>query len=422
MLIRTTLCLLFISLIAACEGGKSSPSCGPNETRQNNRCVSTQNPDNQCPVGQDFIEGRCRDIDQSCGTGFHSENGQCVSNQLSVDIISNTSCLKDGSTRVLLQYIVRDPDGRPITVSAAGSESQALLKTEVLVDGNLLSSESRIERDAELLNSDLALSLVLDASYSMLVEHTPPAFTPMKNAATTVLSNAKDAWMANDSQFYWELSWFDRNIYTPDEDRGRPWTTEDIANIPEPESGGATVLFKAVSSMMKTHQSLYNNGLAAGERDQHIMLIFSDGEDNNSDFDTSNQEPELGGEADALAWVEKGYKDTALSQLQNQLASSGVPNLRLLVIGFGDKADEQTLQSLAELGNGRYFFGDNANTLDQIFAEVQKEFATLQTIEIETPLPQKAYTFALHALETDSGDEGRSEFTVDVSALNQCPQ
>lgn len=434
------LCGIFLS---GCEGGKSrglecSSGSSPYETCdttpkpcpagqqwQQGKC---QAPISECPPGQQRINGICEGVDDACEQGTHLEGDVCVADQLTVEILDPVSACWNslkGASRVILQFIARDQRGLPIDPEIDVSQEPTALSAQLLIDDELPDVESLLSRDSELLKSDLALSLVLDSTYSMLT-HIPPAFEPMKTAAVDVLHEIKSIWKSNDAQFYWELTWFNDLIFRPAvNNRGEGWEISDILNLPQPAQESYTGLWKAVDYTLGIHEDLRRNGKAAGERGQHVMIIFSDGDDNHSkDFDNSadsfSGQDDLNGR---LHWTYQGYRKIELQEVKDRLL--GLPYLRVYVIAFGNKLKEeakQNLQNLARDSRGQYFFGSDSKTLNQLFNSVKREFVTVQTIGIEGPISPGERQFSLHIKHHASGAEGRQDFLLEVGeqALEPC--
>jgi len=383
-----------------------------------------QSAGNICPIGEHWQNGTCVKDSMACGAGQHQEGDRCVTDQLSVEIVSQSSCWnpENGATRLIVQFITRDESGTALDPELDANQEPTALASQMYVNNRPTDVESLLNRDSELLKSDLALSLVLDSTYSML-RHTPPAFAPMKAAAVDVLHGIQEAWAANDAQFHWELTWFNDVIFRPEpNNRGEKWSINDINDIPQPVQGDFTGLWKAVDYTIGVHEELYANDIAAGARDQHVMLIFSDGDDNHSYFDNSTQSGtgDLNG---LLHWTYRGYPTTGIADIKAHLAD--VPNLRVYVIAFGEQLGEQgkrDLKSLAEQSRGQYFFGSDSNTLGQLFDSVKREFITMQTLGIETPLPDGDYQFSLRTKHVASGAEGSKNFPLKVSenSLGSC--
>lgn len=438
-----SLAILFVlmtSFTLGCQGGKAENSqCDPNAPPPYNQCKQTA----ECPSGQTSINGRCQIPATGCDVGFievdgtcqpsslecpageHLEDGACVIDQLAVTLVSQTACWmpETGAARVIVQYTARDEAGRNLATTTDTSNDSGL-QARFFVNNQPMDVEAQLSSDSELLNSDLVVSLVLDASGSML-EHTPPAFTPMKNAAMDILRETQNAWAQTSSQFDWRLMWFDYALYTPMENMaGEPWTVDDIAHIPEPQQDANTAftaLYKAVNKMVGIHKDLYDSGVAAGPRDQHVMLIFSDGGDNQAHVDN----PKLSEEQNLnnmLFWKKEGGAATDLAGVKNNVASA--PNLRTFVIGFGsffDGSHTQSLKDIASSGRGQYFFGADATNLNQLFRDVQTEFVTLQTLGAEVPLAPDTYTFSLLVKHPLSGSEGRKDFEIEAGpSLGEC--
>lgn len=433
--------LLFSFSLSGCEGGKS-PGVGCNGDSPYSQC---EEPPNSCPNGQSLVDGTCQPPDTSCPLGQHRENGvcvedglaceegqhqegdQCVTDQLSVEIISQSSCWnpENGATRLIMQFITRDESGVALDPELDANQEPTALASQLYVNNRPTDVESLLNRDSELLKSDLALSLVLDSTYSMLT-HEPPAFAPMKAAAVDVLNGISDVWAANNANFHWELTWFNEVIFRPaPNNSGETWTIANINDIPQPSQGDFTGLWKAVDYTIGVHEELYADNVASGQRDQHVMIIFSDGDDNHSSvFDNSAERFSGSDDLDGMVhWTYRGYPLTDITDVKSHLAA--VPDLRIYVIAFGEQLGEegkQDLKDLAELSRGQYFFGSDSNTLGQLFDSVKREFVTMQTLGVETPLRDGEYEFSLRTKHHASGAEGRQEFSLEVSeeALGPC--
>ena len=408
-----------IAILLACTGCSSgggnnfSGSCGG--TGVNGDCNGRDEPtaDNPkpCPNGQTLIAGRCATPAGDCPVGQHPEGNSCAVDQLDVEGMQQSACTveRNGVTQVLVQYIARDESGRALNAEVG-------LDSTLWVDDAPVDVESLIAENSELLESDLVLSLVLDASYSML-RHEPPAFGPMLESAAAILDDAETRSRSDGAEFDWRVLWFNEYIQTPLPDRmGTAWSTDDVLQIPPPEPGTLTGLYKAVAYMAERHLELYGDGRAAGTRDQHIMLVLSDGADNHSFFDnsshTATDQLETG-----LQWQVLGYQPTNLADLDAALAA--VPNLRVHVIGVGDNVNDEELRSIAAAGGGLYFFDRDTGNLADLFASVREQFVTLQILGAQIPLQPGRHTLSVRSAMPEGG-EGRTSFELDTGDLVNC--
>lgn len=432
-----TLPLLFSLFALGCEGGKSKGECYADASAPYDQC------EHQCPDGQTLVAGQCQVPDQGCPAGYtesggecvlssfdcetgqHEENGECVADQLTVELVSQSACwiAATGAVRTIVQYTARDESGRNVA-STSGAEPNTSLSAGFVVNDRPLDIEAQLSSDSELLNSDLLVSLVLDASYSML-QHEPPAFEPMKEAAMNVLNETQSMWMQTASNFYWELLWFDSALFTPLENMaGEQWEIGDIAHIPAPVEGTYTALYKAINKMVDKHAELREQGIAAGPRDQHVMVIFSDGMDNQSHVDNSALYEEKS--QDMLYWAKQGAGKTSLQEVLDKV--DNVENLRTYVVGFGeivgaDGGHKQALQDIATRGGGKYFFGAETGELGALFRDVQTEFVTLQTLGAEVPLAPGQYTFDLVVKHAASQSQGSKSFEIAAGpGLGECEE
>ncbi len=432
--------------LSACDGGKSRTDCSVTP--------SAASCSNQCPADKELVNGVCQtrkptcNIDDtdcqepiSCGIGQkleadacvdicpalqHFEAGQCVDNDISIEIISTSACSESDSayTQVSIQFIARDNDGFAID-PRLDSEPTTLTST-ILIDGRPANNESTTEHESQLLKSNMMLSLVLDNSDSMTEQS-----NSMKSAAISILNRTKLALESNSSTFNWEVLWFNDNLFKPTLNAaGEPWTIASINQIPAPTGG--TGLYKAVHHMVGIHQARYEQGVAAQERDQHIMIVLSDGKDTLSHYDGFDPTPSLPiqNADDTLRWTKFDWYSVGLDDTDGYIslieAIIKMPKLQIHVVGLGTQANSSgELQTIATTGKGLYFDseeGSSSISIDQLFKKVQKEFITIQTISLRTSPPNGVYDFSIHSKNNATFAEGRSNesFPVTVGSLEPC--
>jgi hypothetical protein len=303
-----------------------------------------------------------------------------------------------GKTGVVVQFIARDGTG--------GAMNPEEVRVELLVNGRPVDNESLLQEDAEELSASIYLSLVLDASYSMLL-HDPPAFGPMLQAARDALVKGKELFAGRSGTFTWNLSWFNEVIFSPSRS-GRAWLPDDLLVVPEPGPGTATKLFAAVEEQALRMQEAYDLGVAAGPHDHHIMVVFSDGADNYSWFDNSSYGS--GGVTSSGAPYEvSGY---GVSSLESAVAAiEAHPHLTAYVIGLGSEIRDAQLQPLSRAGDGRYFKNPSSSKVGSLFGLVTREFATIQNHGATIPLPPGDYNFTLRVLTRDRRSHDQIQFS-----------
>lgn len=424
MATKSTLLLLAFAYttsfaLTACEGGKSRPavSCGANEVAERGVCKPTIT---QCTGGEVFVDGRCTLPKTACAEGLTLQTNRCIKGDMTLEVLSQSACYNpsNGTTRIILQYITRDEAGYAISPELGAQNLPTALNNHLLIDGSPVDVESQLAHDSELLTSDLLLSLVLDTSSSIL-EGSQPAFGPMKAAAREVLLNTQNIWKGANSNFYWELAWFNNFIYIPTPNNAdEPWGIDDIKAIPAPDSSGSfTALYKAVDYMIKVHAKQHAAGTASGSRDQHVMVVFSDGADNYSHFDNATHLAS-GDDGNLLFWKEVGA--APVSEVENIAWEIAPPNLRVYVIGIGTAIDTNKLQSIAANGKGQYLYGEDTSSLEHLFSQVQKKLVTQQTFGVETPLRSGEHELSLTSERIS--DKAQATHTWSITAGATLPE
>lgn len=430
--------LIGLFLLSACEGGKNkATACNTNTSEPYQaHCKPTGQ---QCPANQVYIGGKCQTNTcptnhipkngvcvAACEDQYHLEGNTCVENSISIEVVRQEACrvvdengFHNGFTQIIMQFIARDDQGVAIDPELDNQNQATVITSEILIDGEPANIESLISLESKLLDSNMVLSLVLDSSLSMVEAK---AFEPMKQAAISILKDTQRTWSNTESEFIWELVWFNQFLNRPAlNNEGEPWAIEDIAKIQDPLIG--TELYKAIDYMIGVHTDYYNNGTADQDRDQHVMIVLSDGADTHSTFDNRSYEVQKNAD-ETLYWTEFGHpaiEDPADLQITLNAAPK---NLRIHVIGLGEDANKDgELEKIAEAGKGQYFYGSTAKALEKVFEDVQKEFITIQTLGIETSLPTGEHEFTLQTKHNVTNAEGHSVTSLKVnvgSGLKEC--
>jgi hypothetical protein len=321
-----------------------------------------------------------------CGADDFGGGGSGSDGPITVELTGTPTVAYDasaGRTTVVVQFVARGKDGVPL--------SPADVEVEMLVDDRPIDNESLLQASAEELTTSLHYGLVLDASGSML-QHVPEAFTPMKAAARQSVEEGNSLWEGRPGAFSWDASWFNDHLFYPQ----GSWQPADLESIPAPEFKAATKLYAGVQFMAREMLSAYEGGTAAGPRDQHVLVIFSDGADNFSDFDNSSVTAASLTTATAKTYRQFGWGPTTLDDAV--AAVQAHPNLTVHVLAMGDQLnpeDYEKLRQLSEAGNGQFLAdADNAGTA-QLFERVTKEFTTQQTRGASMPQQGGEHEFTL---------------------------
>ena len=290
----------------------------------------------------------------------------------------------EGRTNVVIQFVPRDENGFPLNSDQ--------IDIELKINDRIIGGESTLQSSATELQFNVNLGLVLDTSYSMVDRM---ALQPMLAAAQQSVQSGEDIWKEKSGTFKFYTSWFNDYIFYSVDTVNKIWTPNDIATIPAPLVGSATKLFAATDFMINKLNALTSVEKPEGApNDQNIMLVFSDGEDNYSWWDSSEElEPETLTTTEGAEFVKIGYKATSIENLLQNLEQS--KNLTVHVIGLGDTINEQNLKDIAKAGNGTFRKNPDTDNLKTVFDQVVQEFTTLQTQGASMPLPPGEYEFTL---------------------------
>ncbi|MBK8098084.1 MAG: VWA domain-containing protein [Planctomycetes bacterium] len=256
--------------------------------------------------------------------------------------------------------------------------------TEILIDGAPLDSESLLAENE--IDADLMVSLVLDASYSMVSDHSPRAFEPMLAAARVSLERIIQRWISKGDTAFSSWIWFDDYIYDPWQ--AADYAAENITRIPAPPAGTDTRLFGAMDFMLARHQQLRAGGggqppLAAGPVDRHVMIVFTDGTDNRSHFAepvaTQLRTSPFAHERSRPA------QPTSLAALEARLQA--LDYLAVYVIGFGSSIQAADLERLAAAANGQFIRADATSELPAVFDTISRQVTAIREIGARDPRP-----------------------------------
>ena len=330
-----------------------------------------------------------------------------------------------GTTTVVVDYLVRDSEG--VLLDADDIEVTMFVDDEQLGAGGRF-GESVLDSDAQELDLSVLVLMVLDASYS-LEQFDPPQFNNMLKAAEDLVDTGENIWRDRGGEFDWNVVWFDELISRPDPDYVSSFR---IGNIPEPEPGNFTKLFSAISNGLEFSSSLFSQGIAAGPRDRHVVVVFTDGLDNLSAF--ANPEVMREGELrNGDPYPRVGWRATALDDVLGEIAAHPryPENLTVHSIALGASCTEQSegeacfdaqaLGDIAQVGFGQLVA--STSDVDDLFDLIQREFTTLQSSGAKMALEPGIYEFRLVA-ETRNGNasgELSFRFRVDASGAELIP-
>lgn len=326
----------------------------------------------------------------------------------------------NGRTVVLIDFVTRLANRTPL--------DPAELNVELAVDDQPLDTESLLDQHDSRLKVDLNLHLVLDASFSMLSQpvEAPQSglsngFELMLDTAAKSRSRVREIWKSKsqDALANVGITFFDKWIYQTVGE----WSDAQIVDFPDPSKGTETKLLGAAHFAATQMKVQYDGGLAAGERDRHVLLLFTDGHDNISTLDNTDtaQAPctgfcststtpicQSGSLVPNCPNMSEGLCHTPTQH--GAFTSSGYPcvdrqavadaflahrTLETHVLGIGTQVDEDELTYLANQGRGGLLLGTAADDIPKLFEDVLKEFATVDARGADIPQPLGSYRFSI---------------------------
>jgi hypothetical protein len=340
---------------------------------------------------------------------------------LSVEVSGEPTVSFDGAigtTTVVVDYLVRDSEG--VLLDESDIDVRMFVDDEQLGAGGRF-GESVLDRDAEELDLSVLVLLVLDASYS-LQQFDPPQFTSMLKAAERLIGTGESIWRNRGGAFDWNVVWFDELISRPDPERMRSFR---IGNIPAPEPGNFSKLYSGISNGLEFSSSLLAQGIAAGPRDRHVLVVFTDGLDNLSSF--ANPEVMREGRLrNGDPYPRVGWRATGLDDVLAEVAQHPryPANLTVHPIALGAVCseepegevcfDEAALADIAQVGFGQLLA--SPRNVDDLFDLIQREFTTLQSSGAVMALAPDEYEFRLVAERRNRSALGELRFRFRVDA------
>jgi IPT/TIG domain len=323
-----------------------------------------------------------------------------------------------GTTTILVDYLVRDSDG--VLLDDSDVDVRLFVDDEQLGAGGRF-GESVLDRNAQELDLNVLVMLVLDASYS-LQQFDPPQFGPTLNAAQKLVDEGSKIWRNRGGTFAWNVVWFDELISRPDPEHMRSFR---IGNIPQPEPGNFTKLYSAISNGLEFSASLLAQGVAAGARDRHVLVVFTDGLDNLSTFNNPEvmREGRLrnGDPYPRVGWRATGLDDVLAEIAQHPLYPT---NLTVHAIALGSSCsqtpaggacfDADALGDIAQVGFGQLLA--SPRNVANLFDLIQREFTTLQSSGAVVALSPGDYQFRLVAERHNHSASGELRFPFEVGS------
>ncbi|MEN0068199.1 MAG: hypothetical protein AAGA48_39115 [Myxococcota bacterium] len=290
-------------------------------------------------------------------------------------------CVDGDATRGFASFVLTDNDGVPLT--GDGSSVAQTIDGDAPGSGRWEGGESLDQTD---LDSDLHVTLVLDASRSIVEEG---LFDDMRQAAQRLLEDGAERWAARPGEFTWRVLWFNQWVWEADDD----WAFADVGSIPEPtiDDDGFTRMYAAIDFSVDQLTGLRAEGVAARERDNHLLVVFTDGRDNSSGRVSPPVPFESGSTATEATFAVHPTPVVTENDIVAQLEGLGF--LQVSLLALGNDVEEDVLDRFADAGRGQVFAGDN---LDQLFGDAERSFETLKTVGFRLPLnPGDAHDWEL---------------------------
>jgi von Willebrand factor type A domain len=283
-----------------------------------------------------------------------------------------TICLDGDATVGVGQFVLSDVDGN--TIPATITTVAQTIDGDPPSGGKWEGGESLSE---ENLESDLHVTLVLDASESIA---TSALFDDMKAAASDLLVQGDALWLDRLGVFTWGVVWFNDWVSIADDD----WTFEDIETIPAPaaEADGFTRMYAGIDLAIDYANELKKGGVAKDPLDNHLMVVFTDGQDNSSGRDSPPVLEETGVTESKATYTNYETKATSKDDIVTALENAS-GWLQASMLALGDDVDSKVLEDFAEAGGGTVYA---ATKVENLFEDAAKSFETVQYVGWRLPL------------------------------------
>jgi hypothetical protein len=315
----------------------------------------------------------------------------------------------DGRTRIITSFVARADQGsvrRALTVSET--------TVDFYLDGDKVSGESLLDRNE--LGGDLFYTLVLDGSYSMVSDHNPPAFQPMLAAARASIEEVAREWQqrGTNAEVRFDWLWFDDYIHYPDDKSGAT-----ISLVPTPRSGeNDTRFFGAVDYMFRRHVATAAAGFATEPQDRHVMVVFTDGNDNRSYFVTTESNQRVEAPVPHVkhrpGLATPAHADV-IARIATARGAAQLPSFTLHSIGLGTSVREEPLRELAASQNGVFVQNPSSRNLSDLFSAITREVVSIQTVGVRLPLRPGRYQLTVRVSLKDH-PERFAEYPLDFTA------
>jgi len=309
---------------------------------------------------------------------------QASKNRPGVDTRTVELCTDRDATEGFASFVVSSLEGGAVPASDTNI-------TQV-IDGEEPGSgvwEGGQSLGVENLTSDLHVTLLLDASNSVVQAG---LFDQMKASAEELLSQGAAQWEERPGVFTWQVIWFNRLVNAASDAQGE-WEFADIRDIPapDPDDDAFTRLYAAMEFAIRDATATREEGIADGDRDNHLLAVFTDGGDNISGLPSGD--PKIPSDVTKNGKAFDTFGTNSINRAQLERLMENRDWLQVSMLGLGSEIDREALDSLARAGNGTVFEGQD---IERLFSRAQQSFEIQQNVGFRLPFnPDEPHVWEL---------------------------
>lgn len=289
------------------------------------------------------------------------------------------------------------------------------------IDGVKIDAESLLSAAETTHPSDLHLTFLLDTSYSMVLNG---QYETMLRTAASTHDKIAAEWKRKGGAFTFDLFWFRKWVFHAVGD----WRSSQIASIPAPVPPAFTRLYGGAEAALEHMRAKYLAGVAAGERDRHVLVVFTDGRDNfshesNAAYSPSPEDcpisPNGGCVTSASAPFEYLVSEPAdLSTVTGAIVAH--PNAKVHVLGLSNESegelalDKEALGEIARVGQGQLM--TSTDDVPALFETLSNLFVHEVSVGALLPDPAGLHEYRIDLFHANEAEPAaRCTFTFDTS-------